>query len=87
MNLYMICTSSPPCSPALQNACSGFPQLFTGNSIFVNINSKMVIIKQIASVQVVFEGFSQSASSADISPHVLDISFLGRVSGQMTFRR
>lgn len=47
----------------------------------------MVIIKQIASVQVVFEGFSQSASSADISPHVLDISFLGRVSGQMTFHR
>lgn len=88
MNSYMIGTSSFSCSPSLQNACNGFPQLFTGNSVFLNSNNKMVIIKQISSVQVVFEVFFfQSASSADINPHVLDMGFLGRVSGEMTFHR
>lgn len=65
-----------------------FPSFSQAIQFFLNSNSKMVIIKQISSVQVVFEVFFfQSASSADINPHVLDMGFLGRVSGQMTFHR
>lgn len=65
-----------------------FPSFSQAIQFFLNSNNKMVIIKQISSVQVVFEVFFfQSASSADINPHVLDMGFLGRVSGQMTFHR
>lgn len=57
----------------------GFPQLFTGNSVFLNSNSKMVIIKQISSVQVVFEVFffNQPAVLTSIPMWWISVSWAG----------